>query len=42
LLVDAYYKDRASLAAQLKTAGRKLIYECEKVLKQAAEKRRMT
>jgi hypothetical protein len=31
-LVDAYYKDRASLTAELRTAGRKLIDECEKVL----------
>ena len=32
-LTDAYYKDRASLAAELKSAGRKLIDECERVLK---------
>lgn len=32
-LTDAYYKDRASLTAELKGAGRKLIDECERVLK---------
>ena len=31
-LTDAYYKDRASLTAELKSAGRKLIDECEKIL----------
>ncbi len=37
-LVDAYYKDRASLTAELKTAGRKLIDECEKVLNKLPKK----
>jgi hypothetical protein len=32
-LTDAYYKDRASLTAELKKAGRKLIDECEETLK---------
>jgi len=32
-LTDAYYDDRASLTTKLKTAGRKLIDECEKLLK---------
>lgn len=32
-LTDAYYKDRASLTAELKSAGRKLIDECEKILR---------
>jgi len=31
-LTDAYYDDRASLTTKLKTTGRKLIDECEKVL----------
>jgi len=31
-ITDAYYKDRASLTAELKSAGRKLIDECEKIL----------
>ena len=37
-LVDAYYKDRASLTTELKTAGRKLIDECEKVLNKLPKK----
>ena len=32
-LTDAYYKDRISLTAELKNAGRNLIDECEKILK---------
>jgi len=32
-LTDAYYKDRMSLTAELKSAGRNLIDECEKILK---------
>ncbi len=32
-LTDAYYKDRMSLTAELKSAGRNLINECEKILK---------
>jgi len=32
-LTDAYYKDRMSLTVELKSAGRKLIDECEKILK---------
>ncbi len=32
-LTDVYYKDRASLTAELKKAGRKLIDECEETLK---------
>jgi hypothetical protein len=32
-LTDAYYKDRISLTVELKSAGRKLIDECEKILK---------
>jgi hypothetical protein len=32
-LTDAYYKDRMSLTAELKSAGRKLIDECEKILR---------
>ena len=32
-LTDAYYKDRMSLTVELKSAGRNLIDECEKILK---------
>ena len=32
-LTDAYYKDRMSLTAELKSAGRNLIDECERTLK---------
>lgn len=32
-VTDVYYKDRASLTAELKKAGRKLIDECEETLK---------
>ena len=32
-LTDAYYKDRTSLTAELKSAGRKLIDECEEILR---------
>ena len=32
-LTDAYYKDRMSLTVELKSAGRKLIDECEKILR---------
>ena len=32
-ITDAYYKDRNSLVSELKSAGRKLIDECERVLK---------
>ena len=37
-LTDAYYKDRTSLTAELKTAGRKLIDECEKMLDKLPKK----
>lgn len=37
-LTDAYYKDRDSLTLELKTAGRKLIDECEKVLNKLPKK----
>jgi len=37
-LTDAYYKDRTSLTAELKTTGRKLIDECEKVLNKLPRK----
>ena len=32
-VTDVYYKDRASLTAELKKAGRKLIEECDKMFK---------
>lgn len=37
-LTDAYYDDRASLTMKLKTAGRKLIDECEKALNKLPKK----
>jgi hypothetical protein len=37
-LTDAYYDDRASLTTKLKTAGRKLIDECEKALNKLPKK----
>jgi len=37
-LTDAYYKDRDSLTLELKTAGRKLIDECEKALNKLPKK----
>jgi len=33
LLTDTYYKDRTSLTVELKRAGRKLIDECEEILR---------
>ena len=37
-LTDAYYDERASLTTKLKTAGRKLIDECEKALNKLPKK----